>query len=272
MKKLFLLASILLITRIQAEVLDAIAVIVEGEAITTAEIRAVKEQMKVSKSEAVKMLIENRLQHIAMKDITIEEELVDEKIAKIAAQNNLTIPQMQKILKEQGTTWNRYRKSIRDALKKEKFFKEKVVSSISAPTEDELKLFYRNHKEEFAIPASITMTEYTASSEEKMKKFLSTNDDKYVKSRLVTKKTKELNPELLSTLLSTADGAYTRPFNAGDRYIVYKITSKKGTRQLPFEDVKPGVTLRWKQQQQNKALKDYFEKLRTSANIQMIRE
>lgn len=90
-----------------------------------------------------------------MKDINIAEKDIDAKIAGIAAQNNLTIPKMQKILQEQGTPWSKYRSTVRDAMKKEKFYQEKVVNTISAPTEDELKLFYRSHKDEFIIPSSV---------------------------------------------------------------------------------------------------------------------
>jgi len=50
MKKLILLGLMTLLTLSQAKMVDAIAIIVEGEPITTAEIRAVQRQML--KSEA----------------------------------------------------------------------------------------------------------------------------------------------------------------------------------------------------------------------------
>lgn len=96
MKKLVLFGFIILLTFSQARMVDGIALIVEGEAITTAEIRAVVKQMQVSKEQATDFLIQDRLQQSAMKDIQIDETNIDKKIAKIAAQNNLTIPQMQK--------------------------------------------------------------------------------------------------------------------------------------------------------------------------------
>ena len=271
MKKLILLGLITLLTLSQAKMVDAIAIIVEGEPITTAEIRAVQRQMQVSKEQATDLLIQDRLQKSAMKDVQIAEADVDTKIATIAAQNNLTIPKMQKVLKEQGTTWNHYRSSIKEAMKKEKFFQENVVSSIPAPSEDELKLFYRNHKNEFTIPASVNLIEYSAPSEKSMKKFLQTKNPKGVKSRSVTKSTKDLNPALLGSILQTQDGSFTRPFNAGDRYISYKVLSKKGKVNMSFEAAQGAVTAKWRQQQQSKALKDYFEKIKTNADIQVIR-
>jgi len=271
MKKLVLLGFITLLTLAQAKMVDAIAIIVEGEPITTAEIRAVQQQMQISKTEATNLLIQDRLQKSAMRDVNIAEADIDSKIANIAAQNNLTIPKMQKILKEQGTTWNKYRSSVKEAMKKEKFYQEKVVSSIPAPSEDELKLFYRNHQEDFTIPSAVKLIEYSAPTEEIMKKFLQTKNPKGIKSRSVTKSTKDLNSGLLGSILQTQDGSFTRPLNAGDRYISYKVVSKEGQVNMSFEAAQGAVTAKWKQQQQGKALKDYFEKIKTNADIQILR-
>jgi len=271
-KKIFLLSFLTFITFLEAKMVDGIAIIVEGEPITTAEIRAIRTQFSVSKKEASDMLIQDRLQQSAMRDIDIDEVAIDSKISSIAAQNNLTVPKMQKILKEQGTSWSKYRSGIRNAMKKEKFFKEKVISNIPEPSQDELKLYYNNHKDEFLSPASVSLIEYSAATESKMKDFLQTKKKKGIKSRSVTKKTKDLNPTLLGNILQTQDGSYTRPFNAGDRYISYKVLSKNGKVTLPFEAASGAVAARWKQQQQGKALKDYFEKLKTNADVQYIRK
>jgi len=271
MKKLVLLSLITLLTFSYGKMVDGIALIVEGEPVTTAEIRAVQKQMQVSKQEATDLLIQDRLQQSAMKDIKVDEKSVDAKISGIALQNNLTVPKMQKILKQQGTSWSKYRKSIRDAIKKEKFYQEKVVRNITTPSEDELKLFYKSHKDEFILPESVNLIEYSAPTEARMKKFLQTKSTKGIKSRSLKKLTKDLNPALLRSILQTQDGSYTRPLNAGDRFISYKVLSKQGQVTMPFETSKGAVAARWKQQQQQKALKDYFEKLKTNADIQILR-
>lgn len=271
MKKLFLLGCILFAITTQAKMVDGIALIVEGEPVTTAEIRALQKQMSISKQQAKNLLIQDRLQKSAMRDIVIDETSIDSKISAIAAQNNITVPKMQKILKAQGTSWTRYRNTIREAMKKEKFFKNHVLSSIPEPSDDELKLYYKNHKKDFFAPKNVNLIEYSATSESKLKDFLTGKKTKGVKSRSVKKLTKNLNPTLLGTILGTQNGAYTRPFNAGDRFITYKVLSKNGKMMLPFETAKPAVSAKWKREQQSKALKDYFEKLKTNADIQIIR-
>ncbi len=271
MKKHILLSFIMLFTLTQARMVDGIALIIEGEAVTTTEIRAVQRQKRVSKARAIDMLITDRLQKAAMKNVNLSEDEVDTKIANIASQNNVSITQMQKIIKQRGTSWNKYRSTVRNAMKKEKFYKEKVIDSIPSPSDDELKIFYKKHKKEFTIPSSIHMVEYSTVNEEVMKKFLRTKNKKGIKSRLVTKKTKDLNPSLLSMLLQTKRGEYTRPFNAGEKYVVFKIKSKRGRTNMPFKMAKQAVIKSWQQQQQGKAIRDYFEKLKTSADIQVLR-
>ncbi len=262
---------IAMLTFAQAKMVNGIAMVVDGEAVTTAEIHAVQKQMNVGKQQAVDMLVQDRLQKAAMKKVSIPESDVDSKIAQIAALNNLTVPKMQKLLKQQGTSWTRYRTTVKESLKKQKFYRETIAPTLAKPSEDELKLFYEAHKKEYVMPKSISMVEYSASTEEKLKKFLQTKKKIGVRSHSVTKSTSNLNPALLGKLLQTQNGSYTRPFNAGDKYISYKVLSKNGKKSMSFEDAKNAVFGRWRQEQQGKALKDYFEKMKTNADIRIIR-
>ena len=262
---------VLLNIMLQAKMVDGIALIVEGEAVTTAEIRAVQTQMGVPKSKAIDLLIQDRLQKTAMKDINIPEVDIDKKVAQIAAENSVSIPKMQKILKEQGTSWVKYRKSIRDGLKKERFYRDEVVAATPQPTSDELKLYYKNNKKNFTIPTIIKMIEYSATSQAKMEKFLQTHKRSYVTAKKSTKHIKKIDSTILGMLLQTPNGGYTQAINAGDKYIVYKVLSKSGKTTMPYEAAQGAVTAKWKQEQQGKALKDYFEKLRTRADIQILR-
>jgi parvulin-like peptidyl-prolyl isomerase len=271
MKKLILIGCFALLTFAQAKMVDGIALIVNGEAVTTAEIRAVQKQMHVSKKQATDMLIADRLQKAAMRNVNIADSAIDSRIAQIAAQNNLTVPKMQKILKEQGTSWRKYRKSVKARMKKDKFYREKVSATLSKPSEDELKLFYEKNRDSFVIPSTISMIEYSSNSEKTLKKFLETKKKKGVKSRSVKKSTKNINPAMLKTILRTQNGSFTRPFNNGNKFISYKIVSKNGKRSMSYDDAKGAIAGKWRQQQQGKALKDYFEKLKTNADVKYIR-
>jgi len=272
MKKFFLLSLIVLQTLTYARMVDGVALVVEGEAVTTAEINAVKKQMRISKKQAIDMLIQDRLQKSAMRDIHVDEFAVDKQINFIAKQNNLSIKKMQKIIKKQGTPWLKYRKSIKESIQKDRFFNERVASSIPSPSETELKNYYKKHKNEFAVPSSFKVVEYSADDEKTMETFLKTKKKKNIKRRSVTKKTKGLSSTILNALLQTRKGAFTRSFNAGDKYIAYKILSKSGKTNMPYEASRSSIETRWKQAQRGKALHDYFEKIKTQADIQILRK
>ena len=143
-----------------------------------------------------------------------------------------------------------------------------IIQAVNAMAKEHKRT---DHKKEFTIPSSISMIEYSATSEAAMKKFLQTKNQKGIKSRSVKKLTKDLNPGLLGSILQTQNGSFTRPFNAGDRYISYKVLSKEGQANMSFEAAQGAVAAKWKQQQQSKALKDYFEKIKTNADIQILR-
>ena len=59
---------------------------------------------------------------------------------------------------------------------------------------------------------------------------------------------------------------------AGDQHIVYKVHSIQGKIFVPFEAAQGAVVAKWKQEQQSKALKNYFEKMKTRADVQILRE
>jgi len=271
LKKLIFIGFISLLTFSQAKMVNAIAMTVDGEPITTSEIRNLQQKAQITKQQAIDLLVQDRLQNIAMKKITVPESDIDARIGQIASQNNLSVAKMQKLLKAQGTSWTLYRKTVKDGIKKQKFYKTTVASTIPDPTEDELKIFYQNHKKEFIIPKSIKMVEYSSPSESKLKKFLQSKNASGIESKSVTKSTSNINKALLGKILQTQNGSFTRPLNAGDRYISYKVLSKDGQRSMSFDNAKGAVAGRWKQEQQGKVLKDYFEKMKTEADIRKIR-
>ena len=272
MKKILLLSLFMLFTLSQARVVNAIAIVVEGEPITTAEVRAVQTQLGISKKEAQDMLIDNRLQKAAMRGITVSEEEIDERVSQIAKMNNISVKKMQQEVKKQGMSWNKYRDQVKTALKKQKFSRTKIAKAIPTPSDDELRIFYKNHPELFSMPSSLSVEEYSASSAAAIQAFLQNPAQKKgIKSRNVTFKGSDLTPQLLAMISQTPTGSFTPAFNNGSAYVTFLVKSKgKGTMK-PFDEVKNNVIMAWKKEQQEDAVKDYFEKMKSRATIEIIR-
>ena len=273
MKKLLLLSLLVFTTLIEAKIYNGVAIVVNGEPITVAEISAVQKQLGVSKKDAKDMLIQNRLQKSAMKNISVSEDEIDKRIELIAKQNNLTLKKMQAAVKQQGQSWNKFRDQIKISIQKQKFFRTKIAKTIQAPSDDELKIFYRNHSDLFEAPSSVRVTEYSASTASRIQAFLQSHSkSSSIKKHNITFKGSDVTPQLLTMISQTAVGGFTPVFNNGSAYITYKVLSKGKGKMRSFDDVKNSVIMAWKKEQQTEAIDAYFKKMKSGASIEVIRK
>jgi len=260
----------------QAQIIDAIAIDVNGEPITTLEIEAVQAKLNMSKKAAVEALIRDRLEKSAIESANIEisPQEVDAKIEQIAQARGLSIEDMKNALAKRGLTWDAYKKQLAIELKKEKFFAMNIASSISRPTEEDLRLFYETHKDKFssASISQISMIEYSSNSSKKLREAMQNPmrrvDGVQQKSVLVS--SNEINPQLYKLISSTPEGSFTKPINTGRGFVAYFIKSKSNS-QGGFEAVKNQVAMAWMQEARLKASKNFLDKLKNSADIRVIR-
>ena len=258
-----------------AQVFDAIAIDVEGEAITTLEIEAAQQKGKLSKQAAVEALIRDRLEKSAVKKagITVSDEEVQAKINAIASSKGLSQAKMQAILKEKGLSWENYIEQIKKEIKKEKFFQEVIMASIDRPSDSELEAFYQTHQDEFSsAPTQMSLVVYSSPSSESLKSAL-TNPmapTPNVKKENVLASSDEMNPQLLNLIKQTEVNSFTPPINTGEGFVSYYVKSK-GTNQSGFMAVKSTVLQRWMQTKKAQAIQDFLNKLKANAQIRVIR-
>jgi parvulin-like peptidyl-prolyl isomerase len=274
MKKIlpFLLFSLI---SIQAQVIDAVAIDVEGEAITTLEIQAVQQKMNMSKQAAVEALIQDRLEKSALKkaNIEISHEEIQAKVQSIASAKGMSQAQMKNVLAQKGLTWESYIKQLTMEIKKEHFFREYIAKSVTPPSEAELKLYYETHKEKFSsAPLQMSLVLYLAPTVEKIKEAIANpmRPVEGVQKKNILANSNEMSPQLLELIQKTAVNSFTPPVNTGKGIIAYFVKSK-GQQQGGFEAVKNSVANMWMQEQRIQAGQDFFNKLKSNANIRVIR-
>ncbi|CAA6822293.1 MAG: Possible periplasmic protein [uncultured Sulfurovum sp.] len=274
MKKIlpFLLSAII---STQAQVLDAIAIDVEGEAITTLEIQAVQQKLKMSKQAAVETLIKDRLEKSAIKKagIVISQQEIQAKVNQIAASKGLTEQRMKQLLVEKGLTWETYIEQLTKEMKKEHFFQEVILSTIDRPSDDELEEYYNAHPQDFAnAPRQMSLVAYKSDSPMSLKQAISNpmQPTEGVNKQNILASSNEMSPELLQLIDSTAINSFTKPVNTGKGYISYYVKSK-GSGQGGFAAVKNAVAAKWVQEQRVQAGKDFLNKLKSNAKIRVIR-
>jgi len=273
-----LLLLIFILIELQAQIIDAIAIDVNGEPITILEIEAVQSKLNMSKKAAIEALIKDRLEKSAVEeaDITVSAEDINAKIEQIASARRINREDMKKALTKRGLTWEGYKKQLEIEIKKEKFFAKTIASTISRPTEEELKLYYQTHKDKFSSDTpttQVSLIAYASNSSMKLQEVIA-NPMKIVdgvqqQSMLVS--SRDITPKLFNIINQTPEGSFTRPINTGRGFITYFIKSKSTQGDMSFEMVKNRVAMEWLQEERIKASKNFLNKLKNRANIRVIR-
>jgi len=277
MKK-FIIVVLFSIVNINAQIIDAIAIDVDGEPITTLEIEAVQAKLNMSKKASIEALIKDRLEKGAIEraNITISPEEIDAKIEQIAQVRRLTQEQMREALAKRGLSWESYRKQLEIEMKKEKFFAQNIASNIQRPTDDDLRLYYETHKDKFSSDAptsQISLIAYSSNSSRKLQEAMQ-NPMRVidgVKQQSILASSSDMNPKLFSIINSTPEGTFTKPINTGRGFVAYFVKSKSNQGIGGFEVVKNRVAMAWLAEERAKAVKNFVDKLKNSADIRIIR-
>ena len=274
MKKILTLLIFSLLST-HAQVIDAVAIDVEGEAITTLEIQAAQQKLNMTKKAAVERLILDRLEKAAIKkaDITIDRDSIQQKVNSIAASKGMNQEQMKSILSEKGLTWSTYIEQLTMEMKKERFFREHIMATIDRPSDSELETYYNTHKSDFAsAPRQMSLVAYKSQSAENLKKSIENPMQPVadVEKQNILAASNEMSPALLNLINKTEDGAFTTPVNTGKGFIAYFVKSK-GTGQSGFASVKNTVIAHWMQDKKVQASQDFLNKLKSNAKIRVIR-
>ena len=273
MKKFLPLLLFALISS-HAQMIDAIAIDVEGEPITTLEIQAVQQKLKMSKQAAVETLMKDRLEKSAIKKagIVITQKEIQAKVNAVASSKGLTQNKMKALLREKGLTWESYIQQLTTEMKKERFFQEVILSTIDRPSDDELEDYYNTHKSEFSAPRQMSLVVYSSTTADSLQQAISNpmQPTKGVNKKNILASSNEMSPALLNLIDSTSVNSFTKPVKTGKGFITYFVKSK-GLGQSGFAAVKNSVAARWVQEQRVQAGKDFISKLKSNANIRVIR-
>jgi len=275
MKKILPLLLFTLIST-NAQIIDAIAIDVEGEPITTLEIQAVQQKMNMSKSAAVEALIKDRLEISVLKkaNIQIDDSSVQAKVQAIAQSKGISKEQMKSVLLQKGLTWDSYIKQLRNTMKKERFYKQHIASNITPPNDADLEMYYNANQSKFSnAPTQISLVAYSSPSEASIKEAIANpmKPINGVQKKNILTSSNEMSPELSNLINNTSSGQHTPVVNAGEVFVAYFVKSKGGQGQSAFQAVKKAVTMRWMQDQRVQAGQDFFNKLKSNANIRVIR-
>ena len=277
--RIFILITATIISLSSTEIVDAIAIDVNGEPITTLDIETIEKKFNISKKMAIEILIQDRLEKSAIEraNIEVSQEEVDEKIAQISSSKGISLDKLKFAISKSGINFEDYRQEIKKGLQKEKFLFKKVMPLIPKPTDEELKLFFNTNRDKFennSPMSQISVLSYFSNSSSKIKQAISNPmmmiDGVVRKNQLIT--AKDVPANIFQIIQNTPEGSFTKPINTGRGFISYYVKSKAiQNLNSNFEMVKNQVELLWLQEQRKKVMKDFIDKLKDSAEIRIIR-
>jgi len=165
----YLYLCLCLASSAQAEVLNRIVAIVDGEPVTLYELHEFKEQRAGrdvvplageaggNSDEGVfdTLIIEKLVdKEAAAQGLRARDSDIDDYIGRIREQNNLTEEQMRQAVATQGITWEFYRQQIATDIERAMLVNREIGSRVNVTPED-VERYYEKHLADYTVPEEV---------------------------------------------------------------------------------------------------------------------
>ncbi|CAB3923420.1 peptidylprolyl isomerase [Achromobacter mucicolens] len=148
---------------------DGIAAIVDKDVITLRELRDASQRIAGElKSRGIQVPDDQTLQHQVLQrlimervqrheadrlGIRVDDKQIDTAIQAIASRNKITVQQLRQELEKSGTTWENYRKSLRDEIRSDRL-RQRAVDSTIVISDAEVDAFLKDQRRNPAFGAA----------------------------------------------------------------------------------------------------------------------
>ena len=256
------------VASIYAEIVAGVALRVNGHAITLYEIQSLQAQRKISRQAAIDFLINERLKDdIERFKINVDDFKIDEEIALIAANANLSKERLLSKVTREGMSLQEYRAEVKKQLQTKELMQRILASNISISSEEELLKYYTHHKSEFMVPSQVSVVRYLAQNEADLESVQG------VQKFNETIALSSLTPQIAQIFIHTPNNEFTPVLTTGGNgYVSFLIKERLGEKILNFEEAKGLVSQKIMAQKEQSIIKEHFNKIRSSANIITLRE
>jgi len=262
---------------LNAELVNGVAIIVKGEAITLFDLKNEMRTSKVSLETAKEVLIRKKLEAVEIKErkIKVASSEVYEDIKKIAARNNMNVSELYEAVRSSnGLTSTEFKAKTKEKLLSQKLYSAIAYTSLSEPTEEEAKEYYELHKNDFSHPAGFTVIIYTSKDKSRLQEKID-NPMFYAPDIRTEEKRLEydkISPELAGFLKKQKVNTFTPiiPNGKGTQMSFY-IKEIETAKEAGFRTIRNQVVNLIMGDKREQVLSDYFARLEGNAEIKIIR-
>lgn len=256
-------------------IITGVSVIINDEPITLYEVYKYSEKYQLSRNESLNLLVREKLEQSEMKKLRIDADIfeVDQYIEKLANNNGMSQFEFLNMLKSKNIQIDEYKDEIKSKIKKDKLYRSIFANKQVTIEEKELSDFYNSNPDQFKVANSFDVTAYSATDGNSlvsiMKNPMIQPQGVQVTSQVLQANT--LNDQLKALLNSTKDGEFSKIININNNPTMFYLKKKDNFETIPFESVKQSIYQVLSKQKEEKILKDYFEKVKSSASIDVVR-
>ena len=275
MYKIFL--TLFFSVALSAEIVSGVAMVVKGEAVTLYDIQEEMRLSKVNIEVAKNTLVRKKLEEVEIKErkINISSGEVYDDIKAMATRNSMNVSDFYEAVRSSnGLTSTEFKAKTKEKLLSQKLYSAIAYKSITEPTDTEAKEYFELHKENFSHPSSFDVVIYTSKSKSRLKEkmanpMLNAPD---IQMDVQLLEYDKISPELAKFLTKAKLNTFTPVVPNGKKaFMTFYMKNIKTVEEDGYEKVKDQIVTMIMGDKREQVLSDYFARLKTNADIKMIR-
>lgn len=272
-----ILLALLFSSVLFAELIDGVAITVKGSPITLYDIKQEMKLSNVSAKKAKNLLIRKKLEELEIKerDIKATSSEVYEDIKKTAARNNMSISAFYEAVRNSsGLTSTQLKEKIKQKILSQKLYSAIAYSSISQPSDEEVKEYYEIHKSEFSHPKAFDVTIYISSSAERLKEKIDNPmfNAPDVQTQNQHVEYSKVAPELAALLAQTKLHTFTQIVpNGQGAYMSFYIKDIDSNTESSLQSAKNQIISNIMSDKRERILREHFAREVLNSDIKILR-
>lgn len=271
---LIALFCVFFLSSANAKYINGISAIIDGEIITDYDIQKLIDALKISPSQALNILIRQKLEDAQIKamEINPSEIEINAQMSQIGAHSGFKDwSEFEKALKNQGVNINDFRAQVKNNIALEKLYSNITNRPNANITQENARRFYQNNKSLFSRFINATITQYSSQNAQDLENLKAKKPNNALSAKAQKISASSTDARLVELVANTKIGDFTPIIPQGGFYVMFKINDKDGIYTPNFEDIEENVAQAMIAQEKEAMIEDYFNKLRVSANIQIIK-
>jgi len=256
-----------------AKVINQIIYKINDDIITSYDISEQIHKKGISKNQAVDLLIKEILlkQELKKYNIKVSDNELNKQIQKIASKNNMGFDEFMRVI-DNNPRYASFVDELKNQIAHRKLVEMLSSGNIAVASDEDLKIYYKNHKKQFRKTNKITGVLYSSTNERALVAQIS---NPMLRSNSISTKTikaniKKLSPQLQYLALNTPAKSFTQIYQENGKLHTLFISKKTYSGVLPFKRIKSQIFEIVMLKRQNEFLKDYFDTLKAKANIKKL--